>query len=50
MNSQKLSADIRDALVSPAAARRDYAVAVSESGALDAAATATLRAPRSAEG
>ena len=45
-----VAADVRDALVSASAARRDYAVAVSESGALDEGATAPLRAPPSGEG
>ncbi|MDE0381829.1 MAG: hypothetical protein OXI20_21565, partial [Rhodospirillales bacterium] len=38
-----VAADVRNDLVSPEAARRDYAVAVSADGALDEAATAALR-------
>ena len=40
---QDVAADVRNDLVSPEAARSDYAVAVSESGTLDDAATAALR-------
>ena len=38
-----VAADVRNDLVSPDAARRDYAVAVSASGTFDEAATAALR-------
>ena len=38
-----VAADVRNDLVSPEAARRDYAVAVSANGTLDEAATAALR-------
>ncbi len=40
---QDVAGDVRDALVSPEVAWRDYAVAVSESGELDTEATAALR-------
>jgi len=41
---------VRNDLVSPHAARRDYAVAVSADGSLDAGATAALRGAVSATG
>ena len=47
---QDVAADVRNDLVSPEAARRDYAVAVSESGTLDEVATAALRGADAAAG
>ncbi len=44
---ESVAADVRDGMVSPGAARRDYAVAVSDEGALHEAATADLREPAS---
>ena len=39
-----VAADVRNDLISPEAARRDYAVAVSDTGTLDEPATEALRA------
>ena len=44
----RVARDVRNGLVSPAAARETYAVAVSEDGVVDAEETARLRAGRAA--
>jgi N-methylhydantoinase B len=46
---EQVAADVADGLISRESAERDYGVALRDDGAVDAAATARLRAPQAAE-